>query len=52
MVSIQSPPKFSLTEFLQQPQTKPAHEYVEVQKSQLDYANNTIALQRMNLRSG
>lgn len=31
MVSIQSPPKFSLTEFLQQPETKPAHEYIDGQ---------------------
>jgi Uma2 family endonuclease len=31
MVSIQSPPKLSLIEFLQQPETKPAHEYIEGQ---------------------
>ena len=31
MVSIQAPPKFSLTEFLQLPETKPANEYVEGQ---------------------
>ncbi|HBE20353.1 MAG TPA: hypothetical protein DEG17_15725 [Cyanobacteria bacterium UBA11149] len=29
MLSIQSPPKLSLTEFLQQPETKPASEYID-----------------------
>lgn len=29
MLSIQSPPQFSLSEFLQQPETKPASEYID-----------------------